>query len=75
MTLFTAALKLNLILYIELTLPLGAFFLCSSACDISLAKSMEAVLSLLDKISSSETLRKKFFGAIWQQAESQQNVE
>ena len=35
----------------------------------------EAVLSLFDKISSSETLRKKFFGAIRQQAESQQNVE
>ena len=37
----------------------------------------EAVLSLLDKISSSETLRKNFFEAIQQPAEShnQQNVE
>ena len=35
----------------------------------------EAVLSLLDKIFSSETLRKKFSEAIRQPAESQQNVE
>ena len=35
----------------------------------------KAVLSLLDKISSSETLRKKFSEAIQQPAESQQNVE
>ena len=52
-------------------------FPCSSACDTSLAKCMEdeVVLSLLDKISSSEILRKKSSEAIRQPAESQQNVE
>ena len=58
-------------------LPLGDFFPCSSARDTLLAESMEdeAVLSLLDKISSSETLRKKFSEVIRQSVESQQNVE
>ena len=35
----------------------------------------ETVLSLLDNISSSETLRKKFSEAIRQPADSQQNAE
>ena len=35
----------------------------------------KAVLSLLDKIFSTETLRKKFSEAIQQSAESQQNVK
>ena len=52
-------------------------FPCSSACDTLLTKSMKdkAGSSLLDMISYSETLRKKFSEAIRQPVKSQKNVE